>query len=129
MSNEIQVLVTDAWFGKPQADAGKARLLAITSDRANPAYPGVPTVSASGGPPFESKIWFGFFAPARTPDAIVKELNAAIVAGLELPAVKERLQAQGLMVEATTSEAFRTFLAREVERWNTAVDRARVTRE
>ena len=129
ISGEVHLLFTDAWFGKPQADQGKIKLLAITATGPNPAYPGVATVATSGGPNLEAKLWFGFLAPARTAEPIIRELNAALVAGLQQPAVRDRMQAQGLLIEATTPEGFRAFLQQEVERWNSAIDKARITRE
>ncbi len=72
----------------------------------------MPTVGESGFPGFADYTWFSFFAPAGTPPAIVKRLNAEISRIMQLPDVKERLDAQSLVFTPNTPEQghdFRVF--------------------
>ena len=68
--------ITTAW---PLAKAGKLRALAVTTAKRSSVAPDVPTLAESGLPGFEVGSWQGVFAPAGTPPAIVKRLNAEIV--------------------------------------------------
>ena len=77
--------ITTAW---PLAKAGKLRALAVTTAKRSAIAPDVPTLAESGLPGFEIGSWQGVFAPAGTPPAIVKRLNAEIVKILSMPDVQ-----------------------------------------
>jgi len=69
----------------PQIKAGRLRLLGIASAKRSPQLPDVPTISEAGVPGFEAVNWFGLFAPAKTPKAIVARLNDAVVKVVRAP--------------------------------------------
>ena len=92
--------VTDLLFGTAsdvlqQIKAGKLRALAVTGTARIRALPALPTVAELGVPNYEATAWFAFFAPAGTPLDIVAKLNAEIGKALDMPAVHEKLSAQG----------------------------------
>jgi len=82
-----------------------------------PALPDLPTVTEAGFPGFEERSWVGYFAPAKTPDAIVNKLNGEINAILGLADVKGRLDAMGLETRPGSPAAFAAYLKSEVARW------------
>ena len=90
----------------PMLQQGKLRPLAVATPKRAPALPDVPTMAESGLPAYQSDSWFGIVAPAKTPRAIIAQLNKDIVGILQQPAVKERLLAQGAEPVFGTPEQF-----------------------
>jgi hypothetical protein len=70
--------------------------LAVTSAKRIAKYPDVKTVAEQGFPGYESVAWWGVFAPAKTPPAIIAAVNVALKKVLSEPAVRDRLIAQGM---------------------------------
>ncbi|GAA4322398.1 tripartite tricarboxylate transporter substrate binding protein [Pigmentiphaga soli] len=96
------------------ADAGKVKLLAVSTPYRSAVMPALPTVAESGLPGYERYGWYGVLAPKGVPPAIVDRLNAAIVAVVGKPEMREAMVKQGLEPKTTTREAFGRFLADEV---------------
>lgn len=80
----------------PLIKANRLRPLAVTSTTRSAVLPDVPTAIEAGFPGVEDGTWFSFFAPARTPRAIIQQLNADIARALQAPDVKDRLAALSL---------------------------------
>jgi tripartite-type tricarboxylate transporter receptor subunit TctC len=95
LRGEIQMTILEATPLLPQVKAGKARALAIISDRRIGAMPALPTMGESGVGGYEVTFWTGLFAPAGTPPQIVARLSAALAKYIELPEVRERMTAVG----------------------------------
>ena len=102
--------------------AGTARGLAITSAQRHPSWPDLPTL-AEQGIDVEVGLWTAFFAPARTPPAIVARLQREVARVVRLPDVREGLARLGVDPVGGSSEELGRVLARDIERW-TAVARA-----
>ena len=79
----------------PDVQAGKLKILALSSVRRSPAVPNVPTVEESGIKDFDVTLWAGIFAPSGTPSEIVTRLNSEIDRVLAQPEVKESLKRAG----------------------------------
>ena len=123
MGGQVQALFSIALVATPQIKAGRVRALAITSAQRSPVAPELPTVAESGYPGFEVIGWFGWFAPAKTPPAIVNLLNRNIVAVLKSADVRERLLAQSAEPVGDRPEEFGAFVKSEYVKW------AKVARE
>ena len=113
--------ITTAW---PLAKAGKLRALAVTTAKRSAVAPEVPTLAESGLPGFEVGSWQGVFAPAGTPPAIVKRLNAEIVKILGMPDVREKLGALGAEIVADSPEEFAALVKAEVVKWSEVVKKS-----
>src|SRR5215471_1224497 len=97
---------------------GKARVLAYTATKRSAALPDVPTTAEAGLPSFQvDGGWFGMFAPAGTPPAIIEKLNKEVRAALADPAVNKRFEGLGVVSAYTTPEEFRRFLAEETRKY------------
>jgi tripartite-type tricarboxylate transporter receptor subunit TctC len=96
--------------------AGKVRVLAVTSPRRVPALPDVPTMREAGFAGVEADVWFGLVAPAATPDAVIDKLNAAFVQAVRDPDVVRQMSDQGAEAVTTTPAEFGQFIAAETER-------------
>jgi tripartite-type tricarboxylate transporter receptor subunit TctC len=80
VGGQISMALIAPSSGVPLIRNGKLRALAVTASRRLDALPDVPTVAEAGLPGLEFQAWFGVLVPARTPEEIVRRLNAAIVA-------------------------------------------------
>ncbi|MES2786694.1 MAG: tripartite tricarboxylate transporter substrate binding protein [Pseudomonadota bacterium] len=85
----------DPGIGLQHVKAGKLKLLAVGSPRRSPQFPDVPTMEEAGLKGFDADTWFGFYAPAATPPAVVTRLNTEINKILRSPAFTERMSAIG----------------------------------
>lgn len=101
----------------PMVQAGRLRAIAVTGTRRSAQLPGVPTVVESGIPGYNVTSWYGFFAPARTPAAIITRLNTDMVAVLKTPEVNKRLVALGADVAPTSAEEFGRIVRDEIQKW------------
>jgi tripartite-type tricarboxylate transporter receptor subunit TctC len=97
--------------------AGSLRAIAVTSRRRSPALPEIPTVAESGYPGFEASSWYGFVAPAGTPDPIIRKLHALIAGIVNIPEINEQLSSQGADPVGNTPEEFAQYMRRETDKW------------
>jgi tripartite-type tricarboxylate transporter receptor subunit TctC len=113
--------ITTAW---PLAKGGKLRALAVTTAKRSAVAPDVPTLSESGLAGYEVGSWQGVFAPAGTPPAVVKRLNAEIVKIINMPDVKEKLIGLGAEPVGNSSEEFAALVKTEVVKWAEVVKKS-----
>jgi len=97
--------------------AGKARLLAISTDRRIAEFPDVPTFAEAGYGDLVATTWFGLSGPAGLPRSIVDRLNVDVRAVLALPDVRERLQTEGVETNNLDPDGYTAFIRSEIERW------------
>ena len=106
---------------KSMVDAGRVKVLAVSSPQRSPLLPQVVTFRESGFPALEIYIWAGLAAPANTPDAIVTSLNSAFVKILQMPELRDKWKASDMSPIPSTPEAFRQFAREDSKRWGEAV--------
>ena len=117
-SGEVQVMLSSPAPVMQYIKNGKARVLAYTASKRSPALPDVPTTAEAGLPSFQMDGgWFGMFAPAGTPAAVIDRLNKEVRTALEDPVVVKRFQGLGVTSAPTTPEEFRKFLAEETAKY------------
>jgi tripartite-type tricarboxylate transporter receptor subunit TctC len=100
----------------PHVRSGRLRALATGGTARLPALPGVPTIAESGYPAYSSVGWAGIYVPDGTPQPVIDRLNAAIVAAVALPAVKEAFAAQGVEGASSTPSEAAKLLAEDYAR-------------
>ncbi len=101
-----------------QIKDGKLRALGVTSLARSPLLPGVPTLDEQGIKGYEVNTWFGFIAPAGTPDAVVEKLNNAINRIFASAEAKEKLGPMGFELAPPAAPAvFSKLLADDLARW------------
>ena len=105
----------------PHVKSGRLLALGVTSAEPSALAPGVPTMAAAGLPGFEATSTQGFFAPGKTPAAIVTRLNQEIVRFLSRPEVKEKFFNVGTDVVASTPEQFAAIIKSEMTRLGKAI--------
>lgn len=102
-------------------DSGKLRALAITSAERSTAYPGVPTVAEAGVPGYATEGWYGFYAPAGTPAAVIDKLNAATRKAASSEIFRSKVVSEGMVVQTGTPAEFDAFVRAEILRWSKIV--------
>jgi tripartite-type tricarboxylate transporter receptor subunit TctC len=110
-----------------QVKGGQVRGLAVSTATRSPAAPAVPTVAESGVPGFDVTGWFALFAPARTPQAIVRKMQADTVAALSDPGARAKLEQIGMVVTGTSSEELAALVKSETEKWGATIREAKIS--
>lgn len=99
--------------------AGKLRAIAVTSAKRSRSLPDVPTVAERGFPAFEAGSWFGFFAPAGTPQGVTDTLNKAV--NDVLPSLEAQMINEGADPVGGSAKQFADFIQKEYEKWRVVV--------
>jgi tripartite-type tricarboxylate transporter receptor subunit TctC len=115
--NQVPVGCTSMPPAVPHVQSGRVKPIAVTTIKRSPILPNVATVAESGFPGFDDYTWFSVFAVAGTPPAIVAKVNKEFSRILQLPDVKERLDAQSLVFTPNTPGEFAATLKAEVQRY------------
>jgi tripartite-type tricarboxylate transporter receptor subunit TctC len=108
---------------------GKLKGIAVGSARRSPAAPDIPTVAESGLPGFDYVTWYGLYAPAATPKAIIRKLNAEIVHMLADPELAQRFAVQGADPQSSTPEGLARYMREEHARWKKVIATAGIKPE
>jgi tripartite-type tricarboxylate transporter receptor subunit TctC len=116
MSGEVHLMFPGAPAAMPYVKQGRLRAIAVCTAEPSPFAPGVPTVTASGVPGFESSSPQGLFAPAGTPPAIVNRLHQELAKTLNSEDVKTKLFNAGSQVVTNTPEAFAAAMRNDIDR-------------
>jgi tripartite-type tricarboxylate transporter receptor subunit TctC len=104
-----------------QLQAKNLRALAIMSETRSKAIPDVPTTAELGYPKVLSSIWSGLYTRGGTPKPVIDRLNIELVKIINSPEFKDKFEAMGFAVRATTPEEFGEFAASETVRWGKAI--------
>jgi tripartite-type tricarboxylate transporter receptor subunit TctC len=123
VAGQIAAMVTPAGDFLQNHRAGKLRLLATSGKTRLPFATDVPTFAEQGQPELTMEEWFGFYAPARTPPAVIAAANAAINKALADRAVIDGLGVVGLIAQGSTPEEQLRSQRAEFERWEPLVKR------
>jgi tripartite-type tricarboxylate transporter receptor subunit TctC len=91
VGGHVQAMLISATLGVPQANGGKVKALAVTSDKRLPSLPNVPTFAEAGYADFRPQQWTGLFVPAGTPPAVVARISSEFDKALKSPDVIARL--------------------------------------
>jgi tripartite-type tricarboxylate transporter receptor subunit TctC len=106
--------------------AGKLRALAVTSATRASGLPDVPTIAESGYPEYDLNTWWGLFAPAGTPAAVIAKIHADTVAALQNAEVKERFAGVSVDVGGGSSQQFAQLVARDIAKYRVLVKQLRI---
>jgi tripartite-type tricarboxylate transporter receptor subunit TctC len=129
VAGHVGTMVMPLHTALPLERTGKIKLLAIGSTARSPLAGDVPTLAEEGIAGFNVDLWYGLFAPARTPPEIVARLNAEVNAILGLDAVKATLREQGLVAVGGKPEALADLVRADLARWRKAIAEAGIKAE
>jgi tripartite-type tricarboxylate transporter receptor subunit TctC len=116
MSNEVQLTFGNIFVTQPHVRGGRLRALGVTSLARSQAAPDWPTIAETGLPGYEASIWFGFMAPAKTPQSIIARLHREITGILQLPDVRQTIVSQGGDAVGSTPAEFDKIVRADVAR-------------
>jgi tripartite-type tricarboxylate transporter receptor subunit TctC len=129
ISGQVDVLVMAVPAAEQQVKAGKARALAIVSEKRASPLPDVPTAKESGFDNFVVDIWYGILGPASLPSNLVARLNTEINKALAAPDMKDKLTAAGIQPVGNTPEQFSSFIKSETGRFAKVIKEAGIKPE
>lgn len=129
LAGRVDATLTAITSALPFIKAGQLRVLAVASEQRTPVYPDAPTFVEQGFPGMVGYGWFGLLAPARTPAAIVQQINRDASAVLADSDVRNKLTALGLQPEPGDSASFARFIDEEVRKWGTVIKTSGVVLE
>jgi len=111
----------------PHVKSGKLRALAVAGPKRSALLPDVPTLKEAGVDGVDVQQWYGFFAPAKTPKAIVDQLNKALNQVLADKDIVKRIEEHGADVETSSPEQLGALVKSELTKWKGVVQRAKLT--
>jgi tripartite-type tricarboxylate transporter receptor subunit TctC len=121
MGGRVPMMLSSVPTALGQIRAGKLRPLAVTASKRSPALPNVPTVEGAGYPGFDNGTWYGLLAPAATPEAVIRALNAAANEALKSPDVREKILGEGGDAIGGASDRFAALLKADYAKWGKVV--------
>ena len=123
ISGNVALTIVDPPPATGPLKAGTIRALAVTSGKRHPSWPELPTMAEAGVPDMEVPVWTAFFAPAKTPPAIVARLQKEIARVVQTEEVKQAFAKMGVDPVGGTSEELARRVRMDIEKW-TAVAKA-----
>lgn len=116
MSGVVDTYFANAASAMTYIRSNKLKALATTAAKRSDDLPDVPTMTEQGIK-MDVSEWNGIFAPAGTPEPVIKTLSEAITKSLKDPNTRKQLNNLGMDVEGSSPEEFKTFIANELTRW------------
>ena len=127
ISGTTQLMFPSLYTAYPQVVAGKLKALGIAGQKRSKVMPQLPTLTEQGIPDVNVDQWYGLFAPAKTPPAVIKLLNEEMNLILKDPIVEKKIEDQGAEVETGTPEQLKQFVAKEAEYWKSVIAKTKIT--
>jgi tripartite-type tricarboxylate transporter receptor subunit TctC len=129
VSEQCLIAIADGPPSVPLVKAGKVHALAVTGAERSPELPDVPSMAEAGYPGVNIHLWSGVFAPAATPPAIAKKLEAALQKAILAPDVSDKLKAMAVTPGGTSSDDFRRMIDGDIKVYEGVVKAAHLTFE
>jgi tripartite-type tricarboxylate transporter receptor subunit TctC len=124
VAGQVQMAFETTTVILPQLTSGRVVALATTGAVRPKSLPNVPTMKELGMPNFVTENWYGLFAPAKTPPALVQRLSAALNIALDGKDVRSSLERMGSSEVKSSPESFAKFIAKELPIWESVVKRS-----
>ena len=130
MAGHVHLMSVSVSLALPALRAGRVKVFGIGSSRRLAAAADIPTVAESGLPDYEASTWFGLFATAGTPRAIVDKINAEVANILADPQFREKVLAPQMFEPmASTPEAFADYIGAQTRKWAEVIRAQKLTIE
>ena len=126
IAGRVSSMMVNVLSAKSQIDAGTLRGLAISGTSRSSAVPNMPTVAEAALPGYEAIQWFGLFAPAGTPPAILARIHKETAAALKSPEMQKRMIADGADAVGNTPAEFSALIKSELEKWARVAKAAKI---
>ncbi|HZM44506.1 MAG TPA: tripartite tricarboxylate transporter substrate binding protein [Burkholderiales bacterium] len=126
LAGQVVLMFDQPVSSMPMVQAGKLKVLGITSGQRFPTLKDIPTVAEQGLPGFEAISWSGICAPGATPRPIVDRIQAEVAKVLKVPEIRDRLLRDGIEPVGSTPEEFLAHTRREAQKWSKVVRESNV---
>src|SRR5580700_8155089 len=124
IGGQIDVMFTTVASAASLVESGQLRAIAVTSAERSPAFPQLPTVAEAGVPGYAAESWYGLFAPAGTPAAIIDRLNRSAASAVQSDGFRRLGVNEGLVMIARPPEELDRYVRGEEERWRRVIQDA-----
>jgi tripartite-type tricarboxylate transporter receptor subunit TctC len=121
LAGQVEVLAADLTVLMAQIEAGTVSPIGAAADKRNEVIPRVATLAEQGYPNTDASNWYALLAPAKTPPAVIKKLNAALNAALQDSGVSGKILKSGAIPVGGPPEALGSFMRTEYEKWGRVV--------
>jgi tripartite-type tricarboxylate transporter receptor subunit TctC len=129
IGGQTQVMFPSLFTALPHVKSGKLRAMAVAGPKRSALLPDVPTMKEAGVEGVEVEQWYGLFAPAKTPKAIVDQINKALNQVLADKEIEKRIEDHGADVQSSTPAELGVLVKNELAKWKSVVQRAKLTAE
>jgi tripartite-type tricarboxylate transporter receptor subunit TctC len=129
LGGQIQVMFTTVASAASLVQSGQLRALAVTSAERSAAFPDLPTVAEAGVPGYAAESWYGLYAPAGTPSAIIDRLNKTVAKAVLTGQFKLLETNEGLIMAAGSPPELAGYVAGEEARWRKVIEDAKIKAE
>jgi tripartite-type tricarboxylate transporter receptor subunit TctC len=129
IGGQTQFMFPSLYTAYPHVKSGKLRAMAVAGPKRVPSLPDVPTLKEAGVDGVDVMQWYGVFAPAKTPRAVIDKLNKALNEVLKDKAIEKRIEDHGADVETSTPEQLGALVKSELVKWKRVVQAAKLTAE
>ena len=126
ISGRTPVFIDNLSSALGQINGGKVRALAVTSKERAPLLPDVPTIAGSV-PGYENYVWFGLWAPKKTPQAIIEKLYAEVKKAVADPTVQDRIKRDAGVPMTMPLADIEPMVKKEIAKWADVVKRANIS--
>jgi tripartite-type tricarboxylate transporter receptor subunit TctC len=128
-TGQVAMMFDNITSAQPSLQSGKVRALAVTSAKRSPLMPELPTMIEAGVPGYVGEVYFGLWAPAHTPQAVINRLNAEANKILKTQEFRDQLARGGAVAVGGTPQEFAKRIATESEKWKRVVKEAGIKPE
>ena len=127
LANEINLACIPPAGAIPQARAGKLKVIGVAASRRSPLFPEYPTLAEQGLTGIEANSWMGVVAPAKTPPAVLAQIQSEIARVLKDPEVVTVLHNQFMEPVGSTPQEFSAYMKEELDRWGPIIRQNKIT--
>jgi 2-methylaconitate cis-trans-isomerase PrpF/tripartite-type tricarboxylate transporter receptor subunit TctC len=127
IGGQTQFMFPSLFTAMPHVKSGKLKALAVAGPRRSVLLPDVPTLKEAGVDGVEVQQWYGVFAPAKTPKAVVDALNKALNQVLNDKEIIKRIEDHGADVETSSPAELGLMVKSELVKWKAVVQKAKLT--
>lgn len=117
VGGQVDMMIVDLTTSLPHVRSGKLNALGVTSPKRSPLVPDLPTLAETGLPGYQMSYWNALYAPANTPEPVVRRLNELMLKALTAEPVKKFIAQNGMEVFTSTPAELKSFQAAELDRW------------
>jgi len=129
IAGRVSMMFSDFTVAMPHVQAGTVRALAVTRLHRSPLFPDLPTMDEAGIEGFELDAWAGLVAPAKTPPAVITQLNGALRKIIDSPEIKAKFRNVGFDGFSSTPGEFGDFIKVQLGKWGKMVSDAGIQPE